>query len=560
MDIWPCDEHLAKWWKWRQAQLAKKQKRKREDVNKKKTKKEKKKKRDEDAGPEPCTCGPDASRALCFRFFNATRKFWPMFWKDERLRATVDVCEERLGLPTVEMTDMDPEDAYNYFFGLARGSLWTSVPKEVDEYWRYMRMVPLHTDMSCRAPDNDIGWHSLACNPVGALAVSLNNVACKEHDTILYMWVPIVPAQTYKSIFWSFHYGTLLVAHKDWHSQEDRRKAWSDRDFRSKYEWCRASNQTMDERAKVLRLPLLSFAKPKHIKNFINGKTPAGTRRPSPSCEAFKPEPPFVVRNQSGAGLGPLATHSFMRDLASLQHSAPAVDLDQLHKRCMHEWKGHSIPWRGLLAGLLTPRGGDRGTHRPDEDDADEEAGSAGDPFQDGEEERRSKRLRGAKQSFSTDDDGGEDPQPRLRQTQLNLPGQSSRSGQHPWPESKLKPESITKIKDWLINVRGYGKAARNWHWEKVEEAVRKEGRKIEGEEAAREDRKVEGEEAVREDRKTEGEEAVQEGRTEGEEAARKEDRKVEGEEAAREDRKIKGEEAARREDGTGDETGTLVP
>jgi hypothetical protein len=120
---------------------------------------------------------------LCRQFFEASRDLWPMLWKDDRLRATVEICVKN-GLRPLELDIIDPEEAYTNFFGLSHGSLWYSIPQEVDDYWRYSRQVPLHMDLFRPLKQNDlIAWHTLATCPAGALAVILNDVACKKKDS-----------------------------------------------------------------------------------------------------------------------------------------------------------------------------------------------------------------------------------------------------------------------------------------------------------------------------------------------------------------------------------------
>lgn len=172
-NLWPCDVHLNEWIRWRNAKA---------DTKSDSETKE----------PNRCTCGPAAPRSLCVRFFEANRTFWPMLWKDDRFRATVEACERHHGLEHLELDAMDPEEAYKNFFRLTHGSRWTSTSVDFTGYWLYLRLVPLDIEIvqllkTTRlswdtAKTSLMNWHTMATIPAGALAVALNDQACKQND------------------------------------------------------------------------------------------------------------------------------------------------------------------------------------------------------------------------------------------------------------------------------------------------------------------------------------------------------------------------------------------
>jgi hypothetical protein len=337
MELWPCDSHLKTWNLQRKQKLT--GKRKRNSDNKK----------GKEVYEESCRCAATVERSRCVQFFNATRSLWPMLWKDHSLRLTVAACEQHHGLQPLGLDEMDPNVAYQSFFNLAHGSLWSGVPVDVDEYWRYQRLRPLLMDLSRPLHQSAlISWHTLACNPAGTLAVALNEEACRRRDFVLYMWVPIVPTNNSGSIYWPCHYGTVLMTHRDWNSREEFRQAWMAKSLQSKYEWCRASDQQVDDQAKVLSVPLLRFKDDQKRNLFIRGKTMGGGKRPCEESEALKPAPPFLLQHRA------MDIPRFAESLERLRNATRISDLGQLHQRCMREWRSHAKVWHGTLAGLLS--------------------------------------------------------------------------------------------------------------------------------------------------------------------------------------------------------------
>lgn len=170
MTLWSCDAHLKEWFKLRKEQLA--GKRKRGDDGK-----------DDKVKQLTCQCNKTASRTRYVQFFEATHDLWPVLWKDDSLRRTVAVCQQRHDLQPLELDVMDPQVAYHLFFNLVFGSRWSKIPADVDEYWRYQRIRSLHVDPTRRPePTAMASWHTLACIPAGTLAVSLMEEAHRQGD------------------------------------------------------------------------------------------------------------------------------------------------------------------------------------------------------------------------------------------------------------------------------------------------------------------------------------------------------------------------------------------
>ncbi|KAJ4352270.1 uncharacterized protein N0V89_007617 [Didymosphaeria variabile] len=473
MVLWPCDEHMAGWWRWRKTVLEGAERKQSARKRKQGTGADDSKTETGTSEPKACTCGPDAARELCRAFFEATRNFWPMLWKDDRLRATVAACEEAGGMRPIELDRMPGTSAYRCFFQLACGSAWTGVPRGVDEYYRYVRMRALYADRK-RTLTNIAGWHSLASVPAGALAVLLNDVACDRDDAVFYMWVPVVWVNVPGSLGWKCHYGTLLMVHRAWTSQAATRKTWRGRSFQARYEWCRASNQIVDDQAGVLRLPLLRFEDRKQLGWFTQGnRSPAnGKIMRSPAVMALRPQPPYLL--QGAASLGSSQAPGFAGTLGRLENPSAVGDFDGLHEKCMREWIPHAKPWHGVLAGLLSPHAASTGQEGA-------EAGglvpsTSTSPTSEAAEPPQRRRKRSSEEAAVSRPDARPVPP---RQNELDPSDQPRLSMERPWPEQRLTKASMTKIKDWLIDVRGYEREARRWKWARVERTAREENDRI---------------------------------------------------------------------------------
>lgn len=361
------------------------------------------------------------------------------------------------------------------------------------------------------------------------------------------MWVPIVASNVTGSIAWKCHYGTLLLVHKDWNSSEEARKAWNSKTLRSKYEWCRATSQCTDNRAKVLRVSLLRFNDGKEIQAFTKGRTPGNRKNdPSEESKALMPAPPYLLQDCSTSTMP-----RFANDAHSLRSAAKVNDMHQLHQRCISEWVSHCQEWRGMLAGLLSAHEGKKAepggrgralkTKKEDHDDGDEAEApptarqrlvhgekkiysksgsnvnavnaegaqtrktckrgddarpSAGSPLDEHQPDMTSgaqgasKSPTSAKRSdqVKTKSTKDQSPKAKLRQTQISLPNQSSQSdhgGQQPWPEKSMSKSFMPAMKDWLIAIMGYDDKVRRWSYSRVEKAVRMENERLQAAQGA---------------------------------------------------------------------------
>jgi hypothetical protein len=310
-----------------------------------------------------------------------------------------------------------------------------------------------------------------------------------------YMWVPIVASRATGSLAWRCHYGTLLLVHRDWTSRSDTRAMWRGMCFQSRYEWCRASNQILDDQIGVLRLPLIHLQSLKQIMWFAEGKTTtSGHVTTSAANMALRPQPPYLL--QGVEKMGGLQTPKFAPTVERLKNPSAVGGFNGLHNVCMREWISHAAPWSGMLAGLLSPHAAskdekdEQGAEQLDQNgpatDVDPNNGATNaDPNGDVERGRPSKRRRKQPSQQTADGDAeDEDTHDEIlgvstRQTQLNFSSQPSRSVQRPWPERNLHKKNMSKIKDWLINVRRYENGTRGWHWNRVERAAREENRLI---------------------------------------------------------------------------------